>query len=139
MTSKALLISACLLAPLGALPLPSAAAVNVGVDLVVRVPPPAPRYEAAPPPRVGFVWTPGYWAWRENRHVWVAGVSVRERAGYVYSQPQWVERNGEWHFNGGQWARHDKDHDGIPNRADHDRDGDGVRNRADRHPDVYGR
>lgn len=29
----------------------------------------------------------------------------------------------------------DRDHDGIPNRADRDRDGDGVPNRQDRRPD----
>lgn len=29
---------------------------------------------------------------------------------------------------------HDRDRDGIPNRADRDRDGDGVRNRQDSRP-----
>jgi len=32
-------------------------------------------------------------------------------------------------------VRRDRDHDGVPNRADRDRDGDGVRNRDDRRPD----
>jgi hypothetical protein len=30
---------------------------------------------------------------------------------------------------------HDRDRDGVANRADRDRDGDGVRNRHDRRPD----
>lgn len=29
---------------------------------------------------------------------------------------------------------HDRDRDGVPDRADHDRDGDGVANRHDRRP-----
>ena len=129
---KASVIALSLLAPLGLAPTMAQAAVDV--DLVVRIPPPAPRVEVVPAPRVGYVWVPGYWHWRENRHVWVAGTWVRERPGYVYERPNWVERDGQWHFAGGGWYRHDKDHDGVPNRYDRDRDGDGVPNWSDRHP-----
>ncbi len=135
---KAFVITLSLLAPMAAM-LPQTAAAEVDVNLVLRVPPPAPRYEPMPPPRPGFVWTPGYWAWRGNTHVWVGGTWTAERPGYVYLQPRWVERNGQWHFTHGTWARHDKDHDGVRNGRDADRDGDGVPNWVDRHPNANGR
>jgi hypothetical protein len=50
-------------------------------------------------------------------------------------QPTWVERDGRWYLKSGQWRRHDRDRDGIPNRVDRDRDGDGVPNRFDSRPD----
>lgn len=105
-----------------------------GVDVNVRIAPPAPRVEAVPAPRVGYVWTPGYWNWNGRTHVWVGGTYVRERPGYAYTQPAWVERDGAYHFQRGGWARHDGDHDGIPNAVDRDRDNDGIRNARDPHP-----
>lgn len=135
----------------------------------IRVAPPEPRYERVPRARPGYVWTPGYWKWRNDRHVWVRGSWVRARAGYVYEAPRWIERNGQWYMQEGSWQRpgaRDRDHDGVPdrmerrdldrdgvadgydrdrdndgirNRNDRDRDGDGVRNRDDRHPDDHRR
>jgi hypothetical protein len=88
--------------------------------IVVQTAPPAPRDEVAPAPRRGYVWAPGYWDWRNSRHVWVRGHWERERRGYVYHQPAWVERNGHWEMQRGNWARRDSDHDGVPNgRDDH--------------------
>ncbi|MEO6362661.1 MAG: YXWGXW repeat-containing protein [Caldimonas sp.] len=103
----------------------------------IRVGPPASRYEAVPAARPGYVWAPGYWDWRGNRHVWTQGHWVQERRGYVYTQPTWVNHGGRYHLYRGAWARGggDRDRDGVPNRFDRDRDGDGVRNRNDRHPD----
>ncbi len=130
----ALPLALAVAAPLMGLSLPAAA--QVDVDLVLRVPPPAPRVEPVPPPRPGHVWAPGYWAWRGNQHVWVAGSFQPVRAGHVYQQPRWVQRDGQWVFTAGRWARHDKDGDGVNNAWDRDRDGDGVNNRHDRHPNV---
>lgn len=56
------------------------------------------------------------------------------RRGYYYSEPVWVQRGERWERRGGNWARGDRDRDGIPNRMDRDRDGDGVPNRYDRAP-----
>jgi hypothetical protein len=39
------------------------------------------------------------------------------------------------HYGHGHHRYHDRDRDGVANRADRDRDGDGVRNRYDRRPD----
>jgi hypothetical protein len=93
-----------------------ALAVPVGVD--IRIGPPPPRVEVVPASRRGYVWVPGYWGWRGNRHHWVGGTWVRERRGYVYAQPAWVQEGEHWRFNRGGWNRGDRDHDGVPNRLD---------------------
>ena len=103
-------------------------------DVYVQVAPPAPRTEAVPAPRRGYVWVPGYWDWRGHRHVWHEGTWVRHRPGYHYAEPRWHERNGRWMLERGGWARGDRDRDGIPNRVDRDRDNDGVPNRYDSNP-----
>jgi hypothetical protein len=129
MIKRVLLVSA-VAAAFGAGPSVTASA----ADIVVRVAPPAPRYEAVPGPRRGWVWVPGYWDWRGHRYAWVQGRWVRERPGYVYYGPRWVERGGRGHMERGRWGRRDRDPHGIPNRFDRDRDNDGVPNRFDRHP-----
>jgi YXWGXW repeat-containing protein len=118
---------------------PAAAYTSVGVQIgvpapVYVAPPPPPVYEYTPGPRRGHVWVPGHWQWRGNSHVWVQGHFLRERPGYYYNQPRWVQHGDRWDYRGGGWSRRDRDHDGIPNRYDRDRDGDGVPNRRDRAP-----
>ena len=72
---------------------------------------------------------------RNERHQWVAGSWARDRPGYKYHETKWEQHDRGWHMERGNWKRHDKDHDGIPNKKDKDRDGDGVSNRNDRQPD----
>lgn len=97
---------------------PAATAAPINVD--IRLAPPAPRYEVVPAGRPGYLWTPGYWDWRQNRYGWVGGNWVRERPGYIYTQPTWVNHGGRYHLYRGAWARggRDRDHDGVPNRYD---------------------
>ena len=136
-------IIAATLATGAAAMLPTQAMAQVDVNVVIGVPPPPPRWEAVPPPRMGYVWAPGYWGWNGHRHVWVSGNWVAERPGYVYAAPRWVERQGGWYYESARWNRYgprgDLDRDGIPNRYDRDRDGDGRPNWADRDPDHYNR
>ena len=55
---------------------------------MVVLAPPAPVYEAAPPPRVGYVWEHGYWAWDQGRYVWVRGHwTAVERGAAVAAAP----------------------------------------------------
>ena len=122
MSARKLIVSAIVASTFAALA-PSA---NAAVDVYVNVPPPVLRYEAVPSPRAGYVWGPGYWNWRNNRHVWVKGGWQRERAGYYYHPNRWVEREGRWVNQRSRWDR---------NRPMGDRDGDGVPNRYDRAPD----
>jgi len=121
-----------------ATPLPSVAAVDVQLNFA----PPAPRYEAVPEARHGYVWSAGHWQWNahRNHHVWVAGTWQRERPGYAYNAPGWVERDGRWHYHASRW---DRDGDGIPNNRDAtpdgghrsaDRDHDGVPDHRDNYP-----
>lgn len=95
-----------------AVPLPASAAI------IVQVAPPPMRHESVPEPRRGYLWVPGYWDWRGNRHAWVKGTWQRERKGYRYNQPAWEERDGRWHMNRGGWMRGDRDRDGVPDRMD---------------------
>ena len=112
---------------------------QAAIEVFVNVPPPAARYEVVPSPRAGYLWAPGYWNWRSNRHVWTKGHWERERVGYYYYPNTWTEREGRWVHQHSRWDRNrpmgDRDHDGVPNARDRDRDGDGVPNRVDRHPD----
>ena len=73
--------------------------------VVVQVGPPAPRVEAVPAPRRGYIWAPGYWDWRGRRHVWVGGHWERERRGYRWEGHNWRERDGRWEFERGGWRR----------------------------------
>jgi hypothetical protein len=107
---SALLIAA---GTLGAVSIPQTSAAAVGVH--VQLAPPAPRFERVPAPRRGYVWVPGYWDWRGQRHFWVGGTWVKQRYGFNYQPHRWVERNGGWYLDRGRW---DRDRDGIPDRAD---------------------
>src|SRR5258706_13515296 len=127
MVMKKILVAAAIAASLGSAAAPAA-------DVFVRIAPPPPREEVLPPPRHGFIWVPGHWEWSGRRHIWVHGLWLRERHGYRYREPAWVEREGRWTMERGRWERGDRDHDGVPNRFDRDRDGDGVPNRNDRRP-----
>lgn len=84
----------------------------------VREAPPPMRDEVVPAARRGRHWVPGYWNWQGRRHVWRVGTWVRARPGYTYANPSWVEHDGRWQFRRGQWARGDRDGDGVPNRLD---------------------
>ena len=82
--------------------LPTAAATVVEI----QVAPPAPRVEVVPPPRVGYVWAPGYWRWNGRRHVWINGSWMRERRGWRWQPETWVQGpNGRWHLRRGYWVR----------------------------------
>ena len=135
---KKTLIAALLASSLAAFAVPAAA------EIYVNIAPPAPRYEVVPAPRAGYVWAPGYWDWRGNRHVWIRGHWERERHGYYWHPNRWIERDGHWVLEKGRWDRErfadnrggrgDRDRDGVPNRYDRDKDGDGVPNRYDSNP-----
>lgn len=154
MFTKKLMVSVLFAAgTLGAVvtPLPSIAAVDIQLNFG---PPPPLRVEPVPVPRPGYVWAPGYWDWRGNRHVWVDGYWIRERPGYYYQPHQWVQRGGSWYLERGRWdygrgpyagRGRDSDRDGIPDRRDphpyaydgprgRDSDRDGVPDRRDAAP-----
>ena len=99
------------------------AAAEVGVNISIGSPPPAPLYEVVPAHRAGYVWAPGYWNWSGNRHVWAPGRYVAERPGYRYVPDRWDSyRDGDrdrWQHHAGHW-----ENDGPRgNKGDHNHDG----------------
>lgn len=110
---KKILLAALIAGSFGSAAVPVSAAV-----VIVREAPPPPRAERVPQARRGYVWVPGHWEWKHQRHTWVRGAWIRDRKGYVYHAPAWEERDGSWHMQRGNWARRDKDGDGVPNGAD---------------------
>ena len=87
------------------------ARVDVAVGVGIGVPPPAPYVEYVPPPRYGYVWAPGYWAWHRDHHVWVRGRYVVARPGYYWVPDRWVHSGRYWRHDRGHWARHGHGHD----------------------------
>jgi hypothetical protein len=94
------IVGAALAAALFAAPM----AVCAQVSLDVTVAPPAPRYEAVPPPRPGFVWAPGYWGWHGGRWAWGSGRWIAARPGYRWAPDVWVRRGAGWHHVPGHWV-----------------------------------
>ena len=159
MLNKKVMIGILVAASMGSIAAPAVA--KSSFDVFVNFAPPASRYEHVPGPRIGFVWTPGYWDWRGNSYVWISGNYVRERPGYYWHAPQWVRNDRGWYSQPGRWDRsqpvyyrhgaRDNDRDGIPNYRDrtpngryysdgrysrdrYDNDRDGVPNYRDRFP-----
>jgi len=88
-------------------PMAANAQVSVHIDVpgLVMTAPPPPRYEPLPPPRGGFVWVPGRWAWDGRAYAWRPGGWERERAGYAYAPGRWIEDRGGWRWAEGDWRR----------------------------------
>ncbi len=116
MTLRKLLVAGMCVSSLAGFAVPVVA--EAAVDIYFNVAPPPNRYEAVPAQRRGYVWVPGYWNARGQRHVWQAGHWEKARGGYNYAQPNWVQRDNRWQFDRGGWRRGDRDRDGVPNNRD---------------------
>ncbi len=112
---KSLLVGLCA-ASLGGVSAAMTASAETAIYFSIA-PPPA-RHEVVPAPRHGYVWAPGYWNARNNRHVWQAGHWERDRKGYYYNQPTWTQRDNQWQLERGRWNKGDRDRDGVPNSID---------------------
>lgn len=112
---KSLLAVLCV-ASLGAVSLPLTAIADTRIYL--NSAPPPPRYEAVPAARKGYLWVPGYWNVRNNRHAWQAGHWERHRTGYHYIEPAWTQHDNRWALQRGRWNKGDRDGDGVPNAVD---------------------
>jgi hypothetical protein len=86
-----------------AMVIPLVASAGVGID--INIAPPAPQVEVVPGPRPGYVWAPGYWDYRGNRHVWIRGHWIGERRGYRWVPDRWEQRGPHWHHERGHWER----------------------------------
>ena len=80
-------------------------AVFAQVNINISLAPPAPSHEAVPALSPGYVWAPGYWAWSNDRYVWVRGRSMVQRTGYLWQPDRWEQRNGTYYRQTGHWVR----------------------------------
>jgi hypothetical protein len=110
------LLAALIAASLGGISVPTLA--RADVEIFFNRAPPQLRHEVVPAPRRGYLWAPGYWDLRGQKHVWRRGHWERQRVGYKYVEPRWVERNNGWALERGRWNRGDRDGDGVPNYRD---------------------
>ncbi|WP_291191889.1 hypothetical protein [Dokdonella sp.] len=104
---RPILSSLLLAAALGAGCLLNAAPAQARGAVVIYAPsaPPPMRVERMPPPRAGYVWIDGSWAWSHGRYHWNRGHWVRARHGYHYAPPRWERDRHGWHRSGGYWRR----------------------------------
>lgn len=105
-----------------ALVLCSAAAVaqiSDGAIIANRAPPQSP-VDTANQTREGYVWAPGYYAWRNNDYLWTEGRWELERPGHRYIAPRWVEEGGRYRFTEENWVPDSATRD-SPTRTDGNR------------------
>jgi hypothetical protein len=72
---------------------------------VTETAPPPPRVESQPPmPGAGYVWGPGYYAWKNKAYEWTAGSWQRPpHEGYGWVRPTYVPIGGHYYFQPGRW------------------------------------
>lgn len=64
----------------------------------VAMAPPAPIYEAPPPPQYGYTWVAGEHYWAGNAYAWRPGRYVPVRAGHTYYPGVWTHRGGSYRY-----------------------------------------
>jgi hypothetical protein len=80
-------------------------AVMAQVSFNIHVGPPQPMYEPIPMMAPGYVWAPGYWAWNNDRHIWMHGRAIVQRTGYRWEPDRWEQRGNGYYRHPGNWAR----------------------------------
>ena len=104
--AAALLLSACVVAPLPG-PGPAYGSAPDGSPVVVApmAPPPPPGEAVVVAPGPGYIWIGGYWNWGGGRYVWAPGHWAAPRPGYRWVPRTWYRGPGGWHGRGGYWGR----------------------------------
>ena len=70
-------------------------------------PPPLPTYAQPALPEEGYLWMPGFWAWRRDvpDYYWVPGTWVKPPgAGLLWTPAYWSRADGGYVFHAGYWA-----------------------------------
>lgn len=87
---------------------PAQAGFFVGIS--VSTPPPLlPVYVQPPCPAVGYLWTPGYWAYDDafNDYYWVPGTWVHApQVGFLWTPGYWGWNEGLYIWHAGYWGPH---------------------------------
>ena len=101
-----MLRAALIAAGLFAISLSADAHWDVGIS-VGFAPPALPVYEQPPCPAVGYLWTPGYWAYDEEAdggYYWVPGTWVlAPRPGLLWTPGYWGAEGAQFAWHGGYW------------------------------------
>ena len=72
--------------------------------IVTQTPPALQQETVLARPSAEHVWIPGYYTWRENRYVWIAGRwEMPPRTGAVWVAPRWERESGGYRFYEGYW------------------------------------
>jgi hypothetical protein len=88
-----------------ALPIAADAQV-IGVNITIA-PPELPVYDQPPLPTLGYIWSPGYWAYGPYGYYWVPGTWVLPPAvGLLWTPGYWGWRDGFFVWNAGYWGPH---------------------------------
>jgi Domain of unknown function (DUF4124)/WXXGXW repeat (2 copies) len=68
-------------------------------------PPPLPEEDQPTLPEDGYLWTPGYWYWRDQGYVWILGGWERPpRVGVLWTPGYWSKAGAVFVFHPGQWG-----------------------------------
>lgn len=81
---------------------------QAGVFVSITVAPPVmPVYVQPVCPEVGYMWTPGYWAYGDAGYFWVPGVWMAPPAvGMLWTPGYWGWGGGVYAWNAGYWGPH---------------------------------
>jgi hypothetical protein len=83
---------------------PASAGVSVSIGIA---PPILPVYDQPLCPGPGYIWTPGYWAYREVGYYWVPGTWVLPPAvGLLWTPGYWGYDGGGYVWHAGYWGPH---------------------------------
>jgi hypothetical protein len=83
---------------------PAKAFVGISVGIA---PPPLPVYLQPACPGLGYIWTPGYWAWDPDadQYYWVPGAwVVAPEVGFLWTPGWWGWADGSYCFHSGYWG-----------------------------------
>jgi len=73
--------------------------------VVADVAPPSGSWEAIPAPNKDYVWSKGYYDWKDGRFQWTPGEWVLKQEGKEYEQHKWVQRpDGKYELAGGKFV-----------------------------------
>jgi hypothetical protein len=69
------------------------------------MPPPLPVEDQPEIPVDGYLWTPGYWYWRNQGFFWIPGAWVRPpQTGFLWTPAFWVLAGTAFVFHPGHWG-----------------------------------
>ena len=85
---------------------PVASFAQFGVSIMIA-PPALPIYTQPMCPSVGYMWTPGYWAYGDDGYFWVPGTWVMApEVGFLWTPGYWGWGDNGYAWNEGYWGPH---------------------------------